>query len=161
MNTLEFAIKMELDGEKYYTEQAEINKNNSLQAVCLLLAEDERHHAEILQNKLAALSYELKDRDTLSAAKNIFEGISNFKNELKGIPSQLDFYAMALEKEKQSIQLYEGFLSEAADDQEKKLYQYLIKQEEYHRAILDALVTMISHADEWVESAEFGIRKEY
>jgi len=30
MNSIEFAINMELDGVKYYTEQAEINKDNSL-----------------------------------------------------------------------------------------------------------------------------------
>ena len=30
MNDLNFAIKMENDGEKYYREQAEINKNNAI-----------------------------------------------------------------------------------------------------------------------------------
>ena len=49
MNTFEFAINMELDGEKYYTGQAEMNEGNSLKTVFLMLAKDERNHSEILK----------------------------------------------------------------------------------------------------------------
>lgn len=37
MNSLEFAINMEHDGEKFYKRQVEINKDNSLNTVFLLL----------------------------------------------------------------------------------------------------------------------------
>lgn len=161
MNSLEFAINMELDGEKYYLEQAEINKDNSLKTVFLLLAKDEENHARILRNKSSELSNVLKDSNTLSESKNVFKGIENFKSEIKEIPNQLDLYRAALEKEKQSIDLYHKFLSEATDDKAKELFKYLIKQEEDHYAILDELVILINRPDEWVESAEFGVRKEY
>ena len=55
MNSIEFAINMELDGVKYYTEQAEINKDNSLNTVFLLLAKDEGNHARIL--KISSMNY--------------------------------------------------------------------------------------------------------
>ncbi|AKN31338.1 rubrerythrin [Clostridium carboxidivorans P7] len=161
MNSFEFAINMELDGEKYYMEQAEINKGNELNAIFIRLAKDEKNHAKIFQNKLNKLSYELKDNNTLSEFKDVFKGIGDFKNEIKKIPNQLDLYRNALEKEKQSIELYKKFLSETTDDKEKKIFEYLIKEEEDHFAILDELVLLINHADEWVESAEFGIREEF
>ncbi len=161
MNSFEFAIKMEHDGEKYYMEQAKINKDNSLNTVFIMLAKDEKNHARIFQNKLNQLSYELKDNNTLSEFKNVFKGIKNFKNEIKKIPNQLDLYRGALDKEKQSIELYKKFLSEATDDKEKKLFEYLIKQEENHFAILEELVLLINRSDDWVESAEFGIREEF
>ena len=44
MNSLEFAISMELEGGKYYREQAEKNQGNSLRTVFLMLAEDEDNH---------------------------------------------------------------------------------------------------------------------
>ncbi|WP_363319176.1 ferritin family protein [Desulfosporosinus sp.] len=69
MDILEFAIKMELEGEKYYTEQAKINKDNSLSTVFLLLAKDENIHAKILKNKVNKLSCDLKQSETLSEAK--------------------------------------------------------------------------------------------
>ena len=43
MNILEFAINMELDGEKYYNDQAEITKDSYLKNIFLILAKDEKY----------------------------------------------------------------------------------------------------------------------
>jgi len=161
MNCIEFAINMELDGEEYYKEQATINKDNSLKAVFLVLAKDEESHARILKNKLKELSYNLQDNNTISEVKNVFEGIEDYKKEISILPVQLELYKEALEKEKQSISLYEKLLSQATDDNEKKLFEYLIKQEKDHYAILEDFALLISRPDEWVEASEFGIREEY
>ena len=161
MNALEYAINMEHDGEKYYTEQAERNRNNSLHTVCSMLANDENRHARLLIKKAGDLPYDLVNMDACSATKNIFKDIGDFKSEIKTMPSQLDFYAMALEKEKQSIDLYTDFLCKSGSDDEIKLFEFLIRQEKQHYEIFDELVTLLSHAEDWVENAEFGIRKEY
>lgn len=114
-----------------------------------------------MQNKFNELPYELKDNNTLSESKNVFKGIADFKNKIKKIPYQVDSYRTALEREKQSIDLYEKFLSEATDDKAKKLFEYLVKQEEGHFTILEDMVTLVNCTAEWIESAEFGTRKEY
>lgn len=161
MSSLEFAIQMEIDGEKYYTEQAEKNKGNNLNRVFLMLAKDERRHAEILRNKANELSYELVDNNTFDEYKNVFEGIDDFNKEVKIVPEQLDAYRMALEKEKESIDLYKKMLSEADNEEEKKLFRYLIKEEESHYAIFYEIATHLNRTEEWVESAEFGLREDY
>ena len=46
MTSLEFAINLEIEGEKYYRKQAELNKDNYLKVVFELLAKDEKKHAE-------------------------------------------------------------------------------------------------------------------
>lgn len=161
MNSFEFAINMEHDAERYYTKQAEINRDNSLNTVFLLLAKDERNHAGVLQNKFSQLPYELKDNNTLSESRNVFKGIGSFKNLTEESPKQLDVYRFALEKEKQSIELYTRLLSAETDDDGKKLFEYLIKQEKDHFSVLEDLVLLINRPNEWVESAEFGIREEY
>lgn len=68
---------------------------------------------------------------------------------------------MALDKEKQSIDLYNEFLSEATDDIDKQLFSYLMRQEMDHLTIIEDMVMFVNHPEEWVESAEFGIREEY
>jgi len=161
MSNLEFAINMELDGEKYYTEQAQKNKDNHLNIVFLMLAKDEANHAIVLKNKFNELPYELKDNNTLPEFKNVFKGIADFTNGIEKIPYQVDVYRTALEREKQSIDLYEKFLSESTDDKAKRLFEYLVKQEEDHFTILEDIVTFVNRPTDWVESAEFGIRKEY
>ncbi|MBC3803479.1 rubrerythrin [Acetobacterium fimetarium] len=161
MNSLEFAIKMELDGVEYYKRQAEINKDNRLNTVFLLLAKDEARHAKILENEFKERDYELTDNDTLAEANNVFKGSRDFINEFKKIPNQLDAYRLALEKERQSIELYKKFLSEAMDDKLTVLFEYLVQQEKDHYKILEGLILLVERPEEWVESAEFGTREEY
>lgn len=160
MNALDYAVNMELDGEKYYTEQAHLNENNGAKIVCLILAKDEGLHAQILRKKMDALAYELPDTDTYTKIKNIFKDIENFKSEINETPTQLEFYRTALENEKKSIDLYTGFLAETVDFNERILFGYLITQEKLHYSLFSELVTLLGHAEEWPESPEFGRRLE-
>ena len=161
MNGLDFAIKMEQDGEKYYLEQAELNKTNSLHTVCLMLATDEAHHALIIKKMEAHLTYELTESETLAKAKNVFSGIGDIGMATKAIPSQLDFYRIASEKERQSIELYSELLASATDEEDKKAFEFLIGQEKQHFEVLDNLAMLLQHAEEWIESPEFGLRKDF
>ncbi len=161
MNSLEFAIAMELDGVRYYTEQAEKNSGNKLNAIFLLLARDEKEHARILEKKRDGLEYVLEDNYTLKNATGIFEGESDFISETKQVPDELDLYVEALDKEKQSIELYEKFLAEAANEHEAELFKFLIGQEREHHSILESVVELINRPNDWVEDAEFGVREDY
>lgn len=161
MNDLKFAIDMELDGEQYYTKQAEINKNNSLNTVCLMLAADENNHARILTEKMNEMSWKLAETKTLERVRNVFAGIGDIKTEVKETASQLDFYRIASGIEKQSIDLYTKYLLKAEGIKEKELFEYLIEQEKQHFTALDELALLLSHAEEWSQSAEFTSRPEY
>ncbi len=161
MNTLEYAIKMELDGEQYYREQADINRENALYPVCIMLANDEAHHAQMLKNRQARQPIEMPNSDTLQKVKNIFSEIGDLATAIKPNPSQLDFYRLASEKEMQSIALYSEFMSKAVDKQDVDLFKYLIAQEKQHFEALDNLASLLRNAEEWVESAEFGLRKDF
>ena len=125
------------------------------------MADEEKAHATILAKKAKEEPYELQDSHTLAQAKSIFNGIQDIKSDVKDIMSQLDFYRVAVENEKQSIDLYTKYLKEAVSPSEKALFDYLIKQERQHYEILDELAALLQNAEEWVEFAEFGIRKEY
>jgi len=161
MQTLKYAIQMELDAERYYMAQAELNKGNSLEKICRILAGEEHHHAQILEKKMQDEPYQLAESVLLEKVRNVFADLEAFKSEIKAIPSQLDFYRMAAEKERESIELYRSFLATAATEEEKGLFRFLIQQETDHYTTLDELATLLEHAEEWVESAEFGLRQDY
>lgn len=161
MNDLDFAIKMENDGQQYYTDQAEKNKNNSLYSICLKMAEDERVHGEILKKKQNGMPVTLAPMDTLDTLKNVFEGLGDMKLPEKELLNQFDFYRKAVDIEQKSIALYTGYLAKAEDDSEKELFQYLISQENQHFSVLDELSNMIRHSMEVQDTAEFGLRPEY
>lgn len=159
MNTIEYAINMEHDGEKYYREQAEINKSNALHTVCNLLADEEKKHAQILENKKNKLDYKLTGSDLLSDTKNVFTDVKDIEVHGKQNP-QLIFYRIASDMEKNSIDLYNEFLSSATTDDEKELFEYLIKQEKQHFEVLEEIDRLLTNAEEWIESPEFGRRRE-
>jgi|GEM_PF-94363 rubrerythrin len=160
MTNLEFAIKMEYDGEKFYLHQAKLNKDNGLYTVCMMLAEDEKNHAKILENKMNNLEYELS-LSALSDQKTIFESLNGLAVEEKEKLSQLDFYRIAADMEKQSVMLYKKYLDASPGKKSQQLYEYLIKQEQLHYDVIDALAETLRNAEEWVENAEFGNRPEY
>ncbi|NLY81857.1 MAG: ferritin family protein [Clostridiales bacterium] len=157
MNSLEYAIQMEVDGEKYYREQALENKDNDLYQVFTSLAEDEKRHAQIIKERQ-------EGKDTLLAegsaicVKNVFsdaDGVDAEKNRAK----QIDAYKLALDMEEKSIELYKKLLSETEED--KDIFEFLIRQEEDHYKVIEEIIKMVTRPDEWVEDAEFGLRQEY
>lgn len=161
MNALELALSLEIDLEKNYFEQAEQNKDNSLHSVFLILAKEEENHANILRKHRDKLSYDLPESEFIHNSKDIFKDVNDFKLDIKDIPSQLDSYRAALEKEKQSFELYEKLLNEMIDEESKEIFHYLLRQEEIHCNVLENIIHLLIKPEEWVESAEFGVREEY
>ena len=156
MNLMEFAIHMENDGEQYYLKQMELIRNASLKTVFQKLAQDEHMHGEILKNK----QFATQQNDSLEQTQNVFSHLKDYKNEIKALPGQLDAYKAGLDMEQKSIDLYEKMLTEETDKSIQNLLGFLIRQEKIHYSILEELTTLLIHAEQWVEDAEFGLRKE-
>ncbi|MDI9441400.1 MAG: ferritin family protein [Bacillota bacterium] len=161
MSALKFAIQMELDGERYYLEQAELNKDNNLRPVFVMLAGEERKHAEILQQYADESDYNLTESGAYTEFKNVFADLDDFSVEVKTTPEQLDGYRLALEKEREMVELYEKMLQEAKTDQDRELFGFLIKEEKKHYQIFSDIIEHLLKAEQWVEDAEFGLREEY
>ena len=161
MSIYQLAINMEYDLEKFYREQAEKNKDNSLHAVFTLLADEEANHAKILKDNADKLTISLEDSNILSQVKPIFKEMADLSSQIKDLPSQLDAYNLALEKEEESIKYYEDLLNKAREEESKNLLKFLIEQENKHYDLLEELIKLVKRPEEWVEDAEFGIREDY
>lgn len=161
MNTLDMALSLEYDLEKYYKEQAALYKDSDLDIIFSLLAQEEAKHASLLQNKADSLSYTLVESTILTESKNLFANLENFKSDIATLPTQLDSYRFALDKEEKSYEFYKKAASEATDLQLKEIFQHLIKEETNHCIILEEIIKLLTRPEEWVESAEFGIREDY
>lgn len=159
MNTIDFAINMELEGQKYYLDLADLNNGNELQAVFLMLADSEKQHAELLKKYKKKEALHLKDQFIRPEFKSVFKDLKHFRKEHSA--KQLDAYRIASEQEEKSIELYKNMKSKAEDVLEEEIYDYLIRQEEEHLILFEELVKLVTRPEEWVESAEFGIREDY
>jgi len=156
MKILEYATKMEIDGEKFYKQQAANNKDSKLASVFMSLANDEKKHAEIIKEKLGNVELTL-DEKTLNGGKNVFTNAEGLDYE-KGFTEQSDIYEIALEMEAKSIDLYKNLLKNNPESTE--IFDFLIAQEEKHYKLIEEMVVLVNRPNEWVESAEFGLRKD-
>jgi rubrerythrin len=162
MNNLDMAIQMEEQGASYYKLQSETHKGTPLELIFIMLAEDEIKHREILKSRFQRNSeYSLLDNGTLNKSLSIFSDQRTVIQELRQVPSQLNVYKEALDNEQQSIDLYKSQFKEAKTDSDKELFEFLIKEEMNHHNILEEIVILLTRTEDWVESAEFGKRKEY
>lgn len=159
MNTIDFAINMELEGQKYYLEQMDINKDNELHRVFSILAASEKEHAQLLTKYKEKEALDLSIDFIRPEIKTVFGEMKSFQKE--DAVKQLDAYRLATVQEEKSIELYQDLLLKANETQDKELFEYLIRQEKEHLNLFEDMVIMLIRPDEWVESAEFGIREDY
>lgn len=169
MNVFDFALKMEVDGEKYYRELAAKVKYEELKVVLNSLADDEQRHymiVQALQNRNFNSSF--ASDPAVSKAGNGFElgknkaFISKDKDSIvKFKAEQLDVYRAALLKEEESIQIYKKLKETAGQQAEKDILEKLVHEETKHAEVLSNIIQMLNHANEWVESAEFNHIKPY
>ncbi|MGL5269600.1 MAG: ferritin family protein [Selenomonadaceae bacterium] len=160
-NDLQFIIDMELEGEAYYRRQAELNPNTPITAVCNMLAAEEKRHAMIVTSRLNGFPYQLLETNISATGRSVFAGAADLGSDGTSRLSQTEFYAIAAQKEQDSINLYTSCLEKAENEAERELFAYLVGQEKQHFTLLDELAALLRQADEWVEDAEFGNRKEY
>lgn len=161
MELIDLALSMENDLMSFYRRQAELHKGSKLCAVFHLLENEEENHAKILHSYKEQIVLPLTDSGVLAEAKAIFKEVADIKLEVKELPSQLDVYRTALEKEEQSLKFYKDLSDKVDDERSKQVFSFLIKQEDIHCIILEELIKLVSRPEEWVESAEFGLRDDY
>ncbi|BBB90186.1 MAG TPA: ferritin family protein [Methylomusa anaerophila] len=163
MNIFDFALKMELDGEKYYRELAEGVKYNDLKTVLEGLATDEQRHYKIIQLIQKQTLNHIEADPSLSKTPNVFAintnkdfvtGNSELIAKLKD--EQIDIYRAALVKEKESVELYKKLKENAEKLEEKMIWEQLMHEEENHVELIDNIIEMLNHVNDWVEAAEFN-----
>ena len=161
MEVLQFAITMEKDGEQYYLTQAAKNEGNALSVVFKTLAGDEARHAELLQNMQDDVPIELEAENAVTRDMNLFSSADDYQSAVKALPDQAELYHAALAKEQQSIDLYTKLKTDAKDEVSSGIFGFLVKEEQRHFHILEEIFRHVNRPNEWVESAEFGVREEY
>lgn len=165
MNLWEFALKMELDGEKYYRELAEKTEYEDLKKVLADLAAAEKRHYKTIQSIQSQSAPLSEPAIPLTGIQNVFAAGGKFVADKKTSVAklkaeQIDLYQAALAKEKESVALYQKLYEQVTTSQEKSICQQFIREEENHVAIFDDIIDMLNHVNDWVESAEFNLNED-
>lgn len=168
MDIFDFALKMELESEKYYREQAESTNFTDLRILLENLADAEARHYKIVGALRLQNNELLPEDEVLVETKNIFasyikdaEALRKAISIEKDKEEQIDIYRLALVKEKESVEIYEKMLSQAQDPNAKAVIERLIKEEQKHADVMDEIIDLLNKVSDWVEAAEFNHTETY
>ena len=83
MDIFEFALKMEMESENYYREQAKMTKFDDLRIILENLAAAEARHYKIVEALRQQNNESLPDDQRLAEVKNIFESYIKDAKDLR------------------------------------------------------------------------------
>ena len=155
MNIVDYALKMEKDGEAYYRDLAATAGNKGIKEIFNMLAEAEANHYQSflkLKQNLPILAY---DENIFARAKNIFQQMQLDQDPLDVQIGQVEAYKKARDIEIESRQFYLKKADELFDPVEKELCLKIAEEEKQHIILLETIIDFLSRPATWLENAEW------
>lgn len=165
MDTYEFAMQMEKDGENYYRELADASQLAGLKRIFSMLAEEEVKHFHFIDElRKKQGQANLAETSILNDVRNIFVDMKEEKPDLHiDTTAETESFRKARDIEEKSMVFYREKAEEAVDQSVKDLLLRLAKEEEKHMHIMQNLVDFVSKPEpgNWLENAEWHHMDEY
>ncbi|UCE24287.1 MAG: ferritin family protein [Candidatus Zixiibacteriota bacterium] len=164
MNIFEFAMKMEMDGKKYYEESAARIDSPELKRILLELASDEEKHYTIfraLRDGVPVEYEEAKKTKILAEIKNVFETLRDQDRDFEFPPGAKDIWLHAQKIEKDSETFYREKADEVADQHQKNILVRIADEEQKHWITMENVVKFLDRPNHWLEDAEWSNLEDY
>ncbi len=157
---VEFALKTEHDGHKFYQTAAKKTAHKLARAAFELLGKEELRHVELIEGLGKQMGGEGEaptlaevDRKALeSGLKTIYDSASegSVQDEMDPVTA----YEQAIELEKKITGLYAEYAKVCDDDGAKRLFAVLHKEEEHHLGLLEDMHSYLTKPEEWFISRD-------
>lgn len=140
---LQYAVRMEIDGQRYYTEHAAMMKNIPGKRLFIQLAMEEADHRQRFESVHEAISRArgwpppVKGQGLGEGIKTVFAGwVAELGAHPVAAKTEQEAIQKALDMENASYELYQGRFEEASDQIEKDFYAALAAEEKGHYLVL-------------------------
>jgi len=142
---MDFAIAAEIEAHEFYNEVAQSTADKSLKVIFTEFAEEEKGHRLTLES--------LKNKQIQNFS---FAGATDYKiAETVDAPrlslsmKPADAIALAMKKEQEAMEMYEGLAKAATEEEELHLFMNLAKMEQGHKAKMENLYNQVAFAEVW------------
>ncbi len=158
MNAIEIAIKMEKDAIDFYTKAAEKTKHPIGKKMFQSVTEDEKRHLQMLSQIFREVDIKMDEVSPMRNIKTIFESMRDSMLErVEATKDELEAFRIAMQMEKEGIEFYKNFQTEAVKQKEKALFERLIKEEEQHYDIFSNTYNFMTDTGNWFMWDEHSI----
>ncbi len=162
MNVLDFAMKMETDGKRFYEKLSAESNDAGLKNIFIRLAEDEEKHFQIFQELKGQTPSVMEDTTVLEDSRTIFESIMGDREKiLGGMQGDLEGYRYAMKLEADSVRLYEDAARRESNEEVKSLLLRIAGEEQKHFNIVENIYDFFNAPNEYLAWREFSNRDEF
>ncbi len=156
------AIEMEKQGKNFYESTAERTTNEMTRSVFRFLAEEETKHIAAIKSFYSAeiageetdFDSVIRDADPAKAKKAISKLFSGLDKKAPTDKADIDAYKFARDFEKNGEKFYRQALTKATEKETKKLFQFLIEEEQRHFQMIDDSLAFLENPAEWFHRME-------
>lgn len=152
---IEFALKTERDGHAFYQMAVKQTGHKLARAAFTLLSKEELRHVEMIEalkgqvgkDAGSARSEARERKDLESSLKTIYEAASDEQPEGQLEPAEA--YEKAIELEKKITELYSGYSRECDDENARRLFKALTREEQNHLSLLEDMHAYLTKPEDW------------
>ena len=163
MQILDYAMQMELDGEKYYRELATTCQDAGIRGILERMANAEVKHYNTLKQMKDSGAGEMDADVVRPEAKNLFREMMDSGATFDFNVAELSLYEKARDVEFKTRDFYLEHAEEVVSDDAKALFKRLADEEALHANIISSIIEFVEHAEpgHWVEDAEWYTKEVY
>lgn len=160
MDIFEFAMKMEIDGKRYYEEQAAKTAQKELKEILMTLAEEEQRHFNFFKKMRDGETVNAADEiktstPTLAKVKNIFIELGADKSKKTFGEDQQAVWTEALRIEEKAESFYREKANEEKDENRKRLLIMIAEEEQNHVHMISSVLTYLKFPETFADTAQF------
>lgn len=156
-NVLKKGMSTEIWGKRFYTQAAERTQDETGQRIFQSLCDEEERHLELLMGQYAAVS---KDKDWVSVDEamelaesveptDIFPEAGEAECLIPEEASDVEALEMAMDFERRGYNLYAQAAKDAANPEEKAVWEFLAKAENKHYVFLEESHSYLVNEGKW------------
>lgn len=154
MDIFEFAIEKEKRSEDYYRQLAEKTTNKGLKAIFLMLAEEEKKHAQVVRDMQKQPIETVTEAPVLADARKVFESMRKATESFNFDADEARLYQKAAQIETDSENYYREKAKESQDPKHREIFLKLADEENKHFRLLESIGTFVERPKWFLENAE-------
>ena len=163
MEILRNAIRMEIEGERFFSSAATRMKYPRTKDVFISLAKQERRHIHVLEEELKRLEQgtswvsPASVKGSVDSGASVFKDVESASGPLDPKAGELEVLKFGIEVERKSIDYYRRAGQEVGNPKAKEVFNWLVGEEAGHLTILTAEHDIRSRSGFYYDMPEFSL----
>jgi rubrerythrin len=157
------AIRMEVEGERFFSNAAKRMRYPRTKDMFLSLAKQERRHVRVLEEELRRLEKggtwisPSSVKGSASPEDSIFKEVERTSGPIDPKAGELEVIRFGMDVERKSVDYYRRAGEEVENAKAKEVFNWLVGEEAGHLAILNAEYDVRSRSGFYYDSPEFSL----